>query len=294
MELRHLRYFTAVAAHGSFSRAGEHLHLTQPALSRQVKDLEDELGLPLLVRGKNSITLTDAGELFYEEARELLSRADHAVQRVRARSKGETLRIGYVSSLTAGVLPRALERFQHAMPQVRVELLDLPPGEVHRQGSAGLVDLVITAADSEAQLREFQWIEVRSMAPVLLVPKLHPLAKLKRIAPERLRNLPLIGLDRKNFPEYAKRLKAILKPHGIVPQVVRTMDGVATLFAALEAGKAAAVLTDSVASVLPQGLVMRPFSPALDAVLVVAGTPVVRPNPHAECFVRIFREESAG
>ena len=72
MELRHLRYFAAVAAHGSFSRAAGTLHLTQPALSRQVKDLEDELGVPLLVRGTNAVSLTDAGELFYEEARDLL------------------------------------------------------------------------------------------------------------------------------------------------------------------------------------------------------------------------------
>jgi DNA-binding transcriptional LysR family regulator len=68
VELRHLRYFAAVAAHGSFS-AANNLHLTQPALTRQVKDLEDELGVPLFIRGTNAVTLTSAGELFYEEAR---------------------------------------------------------------------------------------------------------------------------------------------------------------------------------------------------------------------------------
>jgi len=75
VELRHLRYFVAVAAHGSFNRAAGVLHLTQPALSRQVKDLEDELGVRLLARGKNAVTLTEAGELFYEDARDLLARA---------------------------------------------------------------------------------------------------------------------------------------------------------------------------------------------------------------------------
>src|SRR5258706_1626974 len=80
MELRHLRYFVAVAAHGSFNRAAEILHLTQPALSRQVKDLEEELDVPLLVRGQNTAKLTEAGELFYEEAREVIARADEAVQ----------------------------------------------------------------------------------------------------------------------------------------------------------------------------------------------------------------------
>src|SRR6266478_1348160 len=95
MELRHLRYFVAVAAHGSFNRAAEVLHLTQPALSRQVKDLEEELGVPLLVRGQNTVKLTESGDLFYEEAREVLARANEAVQRVRGEARSEP-RLGLV------------------------------------------------------------------------------------------------------------------------------------------------------------------------------------------------------
>jgi len=90
-----LRYFTAVAAHGTFNRAAGKLHLTQPALSRQVKDLEEELGVPLLVRGKNAVTLIDAGETFYGDARDLLARADQAIQRLRGESHNEVLLVGY-------------------------------------------------------------------------------------------------------------------------------------------------------------------------------------------------------
>src|SRR6186997_3453316 len=125
VELRHLRYFAAVAAHGSFSRAANNLHLTQPALSRQVKDLEEELGVPLFIRGKNAVTLTSAGELFYEEARDLLARADQAIQRVRGEARNEILRVGYAPSLSAGILSGALEKFQAATPRVRIELADL-------------------------------------------------------------------------------------------------------------------------------------------------------------------------
>src|SRR5258706_404087 len=119
MELRHLRYFVAVAAHGSFNRAAEILHLTQPALSRQVKDLEEELGVPLLVRSQNTVKLTESGSLFYGEAREVIARADEAVQRVRGEARSETLRVGYAPSMTAGVMPAALEKFQSATPRVR-------------------------------------------------------------------------------------------------------------------------------------------------------------------------------
>src|SRR5688500_316337 len=101
MELRHLRYFVAVAAHGSFNRAAEVLHLTQPPLSRQVRDLEDELGVALLVSGNNAVRLTEAGELFYEEAREVLARAEEAISRVRGGNASGTLRVGYAPSMTA-------------------------------------------------------------------------------------------------------------------------------------------------------------------------------------------------
>ena len=121
MELRHLRYFAAVAAHGSFSRAANQLHLTQPALSRQVKSLEDEIGVALIVRGQNTISLTSAGEDFYEEAKDILARVDVAIRRIKTRPQGEKLRIGYVHSLTAGIMPRVVERFQSYKVTTQVE-----------------------------------------------------------------------------------------------------------------------------------------------------------------------------
>src|SRR5258708_21905711 len=136
VELRHLRYFAAVAAHGSFNQAAHNLHLTQPALSRQVKDLEDELGVPLLVRGTNLVTLTDAGELFYEEAREVLARADQAVQRVRGEARNEVLRVGYAPSVTAGIMPRALEKIQAAAPGGRNPLGDPSSRAMHQLAKA--------------------------------------------------------------------------------------------------------------------------------------------------------------
>src|SRR5216684_3334081 len=100
MELRHLRYFAAVAAHGSFSRAANQLHLTQPALSRQVKSLEDEIGVALIVRGQNTISLTLAGEDFYEEAKDILARVDVAIRRIKTRRQGKSYALGmFIPSL---------------------------------------------------------------------------------------------------------------------------------------------------------------------------------------------------
>jgi DNA-binding transcriptional LysR family regulator len=293
VELRHLRYFAAVAAHGSFNRAANNLHLTQPALSRQVKDLEEELGVPLFVRGNNAVTLTAAGELFYEEARDLLARADQAIQRVRGEARSEILRVGYAPSLTTGVMPGALEKFQTATPRVRIELADLAPREMLTQAKDGVLDLLIAPSGFESDLPEFQWSELRRMSLVLVMPATHPLAKLKKIAPGRLRDLPLIGLGRENFPEYMPRMRAVLKPFGVVPRFDSTAnDGVSALFAAIEAANSATVLADGIACVMPRSLVARPFSPALPDMSVQLGLPAVRPNPHAETFARLLRAEA--
>lgn len=295
MELRHLRYFAAVAAHGSFNRAAQNLHLTQPALSRQVKDLEDELGVRLLARSKNAVTLTDAGEVFYEEARDLLARADKAVQRVRGERRNEVLRVGYAPSLVSGIMPRALEKFQAATPGVRIELADLSMREMNEQANAGLLDLLITPEHSPTTVPGFQWIELRHVSPVLVLPETHRLARSTKIAPKRLRDLPLIGLARENFPDYVRYVRAVLKPHGVVPCFIALEnDGVSTLFAGLEANHAAAILGEGIESMMPRTLVTRPFSPALAPLVVALGLPAVRPNRHAETFAQLLLDEVGG
>ena len=292
MELRHLRYFTAVAAHGSFNRAANTLHLTQPALSRQVKDLEEEMGVRLLVRGTNAVTLTDVGELFYEDARDILARADQAVRKARGESRSEVLRVGYAPSSTVGILPGALENFQALAPRVRIELADLSPREMKEQAREGLLDLLITPEAGVTDMPDFQWSELRRISPVLVMPESHPLAKLKKIAPARLCDLPLIGLARENYPDYVPTIRSMLRPFGVNPRFVAMInDGISTLFPALEANRAVAILPSGVVAMMPRTLVARIFSPALPDVSVKVGVPAARANPHASTFARLLREE---
>jgi LysR family transcriptional regulator, benzoate and cis,cis-muconate-responsive activator of ben and cat genes len=110
-----------------------------------------------------------------------------------------------------------------------------------------------------------------------------------------LRNLPLIGLAKENYPEYIPSVRRLLKPFGISPRFVSLVnDGVSTLFAELEAHLAAAMLTDGTTSIMPRTLVARPFAPMLPGTSVMIGLPALRPKPHAEKFARLLREEVQG
>src|SRR5260370_26671027 len=132
MELRHLRYFLAVAEALSFTKAAAQLRLAQPALSRRVQDLEDDIGVDLLKRGPRGVILTAEGKLFLEKTRQLLKLADESVEQVRALARGEygELHVGYAPSPTVEILPPALAAFQKAVPRVKVLLHDLSSDEL--------------------------------------------------------------------------------------------------------------------------------------------------------------------
>src|SRR5712692_5833082 len=160
MELRHLRYFLAVGEALNFTRAAAQLRVAQPALSRQVQDLEDDIGVNLLRRSPRGVTLTAEGKLFLEEVRELLKRADESMEKVRAMARGEygELHVGYAPSPTVEILPPGLAAFQEAVPRVKMLLHDLSSEELItglRNATLELAIMVQPAGDRTADI-EFE------------------------------------------------------------------------------------------------------------------------------------------
>jgi DNA-binding transcriptional LysR family regulator len=143
VELRHLRYFVAVAEMENVSRAALKLHVSQPALSRQICDLEDEIGFCLLERTAKSVRLTDAGRAFLNDARTLLQQADEAVKKARAIASAEPteLKVGYSPAATARILPPILRAYQRVMPKAHVKLHDWS----NEENVAGLRDASTTS-----------------------------------------------------------------------------------------------------------------------------------------------------
>src|SRR6478735_4660239 len=145
MELRHLRYFVAVAEEQNVSRAAKRLHVSQPPLSRQIRDLENDLGVTLFERSAKAIRLTAAGRVFLLEARAVLQRADDAVAFTKAvaHRKRTHIRVGYSFYAAAELLPRALLAFQRTNPGVSVDLSAMPTQEMFRGLRSGDLDLAL-------------------------------------------------------------------------------------------------------------------------------------------------------
>lgn len=177
MELRQLRYFIAIAEEGTFSRAAERLHISQPPLSTQMKSLEDELGVRLLERSNRGVSLTAAGSVFFEETRAVLARLEHARNEAQRVDRGETgmLAIGFVSIADYGILPPALRNFRASFPLVEVHLHELTTDAQVRELRAGRLDLGIGLAPVHEPDIEFEGVLREEL--VLAAPLGHPTVK---------------------------------------------------------------------------------------------------------------------
>ena len=184
MELRHLRYFVAVAEEENVSRAALKLHVSQPGISRQIQDLEDEIGFQLFERSAKSLKLTAAGKVFLAEAKSVLQHADAAVKKARAVSGGAggEINVGYAPSLTVQILPQALRTFQEKFPGVRVALHDLSTEEMLAQLGEKKLQVALTVRPSAKLLRGLNFEELARYEMCVAVAPKNPLAKLKSVS----------------------------------------------------------------------------------------------------------------
>jgi DNA-binding transcriptional LysR family regulator len=289
MELRHLRYFVAVAEEENVSRAALRLHVSQPGLSRQIRDLEDELGFPLLERSAKSVRLTEAGRTFFAEARAVLQRADEAVKAARATALGGELHIGYAPSLTAQLLPPTLRAFQAEHPGVRVVLHDLSSGEMLAQLRDGRLQIAFTVPAAPAAMRGLKFEELARVCIRLAVSPVHPFAKRRSVALRDLANEPLVAYSRGEYPEYHEYLARLFAVAKLRLRIVEEHDGVNSLIAAVEAGSGVALAPESLGCFAGPRLKLLPISPDPGAVTIGAAWPKTGLAPHATSFLELAR-----
>src|SRR5467141_4534608 len=247
MELRHLRYFVGVAEMENVSRAALKLHVSQPALSAQIRDLEDELGFLLLKRTAKSVSLTEAGRTFLNEARAVLQRADEGVKKARAvATAGETdLHVGYSPTPFAEILPKTLRGFQRAMPKVHVRLHDWSNKTILDGVRDGRLQLgLITRSPKASALHDVRYEELfRERVCVAVAPQ-HPFARRRTIPLAEVASEPLIGLTREDYPGYYDILSIVFSKANRKPRVVEEHDSMSGVISSVEAGTGVAMVVD--------------------------------------------------
>jgi DNA-binding transcriptional LysR family regulator len=270
MELRQLRYFVAVAEAGNISRAAAKIFLTQPALSRQIKALEGEIGQCLLERRAHSIKLTAAGESMLREAREILRHADEALERVRSSAPGGRLRIGYAPSLASGFLSPAVASFTQVHPGTRVEMFDLSTEEMLTGLEGGKLDVVVTVKPGEP-IRGLEWVSIVTSPWRLAVNLKHPLARVPKVKPAEVAREPLLVYNKTEYPEYWNAITRWLNDNGVRATIAGQYNGVDSLLAAVESGQGVALVAARLARLFPSRVRMKTLTAAPAPVCIAAG-----------------------
>ena len=248
MEFRHLRYFVAVAEAGNLTRAAERLFLTQPALSRQIKDLERLLGVALFVRVPTGMSLTPAGQEFLPQARHLLEQSAKAMLSMRrfVKCRHSNLAIGYIAPVLGSFLGAALQIFHQKHPQIEIKLFELSPGRQIEALREGRLDIALLGHARPALSREFELVVIRRIALVAALYDTHPLAGRDSIRVHELKDETFIGLDEATFPGRNQVVRTVCGEAGFTPHIAQEADGLSTLLALIGSGSGIGIMPDEV------------------------------------------------
>lgn len=245
------------------TRAAARLHLSQPTLSRQIADLEDELAVALFDHGAKKIRLTSAGRFFLEEARAVLHRSGLAVEAMRAMkagSRGE-INVGHAPSPTAELLPQTLRLFQAAQPEVRVTLHDLSETEIVRALKDGTLDVALTVPSIPQLMKGIAFEELCRLALCVALPLEHRLAGMTTVGVKQLIRERLIVYNRADYEEYQNIIERLFAPFKVRPDKAEEHDSGTGLLAAVEAGRGIALVTENVAAFASSRLKIRKLVP---------------------------------
>jgi DNA-binding transcriptional LysR family regulator len=293
MELRHLRYVVTLAETLHFGRAAERLHLSQPPLSHQIRQLEEELRIKLFHRTKRQVQLTDAGRMFVQEARVILAHASHATNLASRVNQGEVgqLTIGVAGPADAPIYVQILRAFATKHPKVRIVLRNVSSLDQTQAISEGRLDVgfVVLPIDDAGLATE----TVMRQPIMIALPPGHALAKRSRVPLQALSEEPQIMFARSNAPRFFDAVLAACREAGFGMNIAHEVDNLYTACALVAAGLGVCLVPSGVQdSHASSPMVVRPVTPALphiDMHMALA----YKPNSTSDLvplFVSVVRE----
>lgn len=261
MELRHLRYFLAVAEELNFRRAAEKLHLSTPTLSQQIKDLEETLGARLFDRDTTRVRLTAPGEVLRKEARLVVEQAHRAAAMTKEAAQGRrgTLRIGNAGPLSHGFMPACLRTYARQYPEVDVALVELGLDEQPKAVATGEIQVGFTLQPDAATTHRLGCHLVVSAPLRVLLSTAHPLARQKQIALADLAGHRLLAIGGSKVSSHAELLMRVLATRGVKTVAPRPVNGYEAFLALIASGQGVSLLQKMPSHDSLEGLTTRPI-----------------------------------
>jgi LysR family transcriptional regulator, hca operon transcriptional activator len=284
MELRHLRYFMAVAEAGSLTLAAERrLHTSQPSLSRQIRDLEDQVGVELLRRGARGVELTAAGRAFIDHARLALTQVDAAVEAARraAQPAKRKFALGFLTGMEMTWLPEAMRILRGELPTVDVTVSSDYSPDLAEGLERGSLDLAFLRADPDFDLT----YQVVGQEPlVVLMPSDHPLTTLDAIRPQQLVSQPFVAMVNK-----AKVLRGVIddyfKRSGVQITPTQGADNPAMVMSLVASMRGMSLVPAYVENLLPWSVVSRPLAGDVPTIDLAVGYKKTNNSPVLRLFL---------
>ncbi|MDR6386391.1 LysR family transcriptional regulator [Paraburkholderia caribensis] len=256
MELRQLRYFVAVAEERNFTRAAERLNMTQPPLSRQIQQIEDMVGLALFERGARPLKLTEAGRVFYAQARRLLEESDELLPLTRRLAQlAERIVIGFVPSTLYGPLPDVIRAFREAAPLIQISLIEMFTIEQLSALKGGRIDVGFGRLRfDESQLAREVLVEEPLIAAL---PTGHALADIAQLTLDALSKETLIIYPSTPRPSYADQQLSAFRDHAVEPAAVHEVRELQTALGLVAAQVGVCLVPESVRGLRARGVTYR-------------------------------------
>ncbi len=266
MELRHLRYFVAVAEELNFRRAAQRVHVTQPSLSAQIRQLEQEIGVRLLDRDTHSVALTPAGTRFLDDSKRVLREAEESVRTAQRVARGETgeLSIGFVASLGHGLLPRVLRTYRQRFPDVTLKLCEMDTNRQIEAINDRRLDLGFIGFGLAEETSDLQLAIVAEEPLYAILPQGHPLIGENPPASLPLQALakePFLLASRQGAPLFNPWLMILCHQAGFQPHIVQEADQPVTVLNYVAAGVGVTILPAQFSRLATVGVVFVRLDP---------------------------------
>ena len=289
MELRHFRYFAAVAQYLNYSEASRRLHVAQPAISQTILDLEEEIGAKLFLRSNRNVRLTAAGAVLLAEVESILKRADEAKR--AARGEVGTLRIGFIAPATAPILPSLVQTYRQGFPDVELQLRHMNPDTQLAAFGEGKLDLGFSRPLLPEQRPYFEEEMIYSDYLVAILPANHPLAKERKIQLQKLAIEPFVLFHRVGAPGLFDEAVGVCRQAGFTPKVRHETDLMTTVFLLVESGLGVSLVPSCARGLEQQETIRRPLTVRSDPLCLCAIWPRGSQSPTVEAFLHLLREQ---